>query len=75
MGVSNPTLWTFLTALKKEETLTFAKKVKMRMGECPEAKRRKQRLYDQRLSSIVEDFDEYDPMDYLHCIGELLFTA
>ena len=28
------------------------------------------RLY--RLSSIVDDFDKYDPMDYLPCIGEML---
>ena len=25
VGYSNPTLWTFLTALKKEENLTFSK--------------------------------------------------
>ena len=67
VGCSNPTLWTFLTALKKEENLTFSKKVKMSLGEGPEPKRRKWRLYDERLSSIVDDFDEYDPMDYLHC--------
>ena len=29
VGYSNPTLWTFLTALKKEENLTFSKKVKI----------------------------------------------
>ena len=69
VGCSNPTLWTFLTDLKKEENLTFSKKVKMSLGEGPEPKRRKWRLYDERLSSIVDDFDEYDPMDYLHCIG------
>ena len=33
---SNPTLWTFLTALKEEENLTFSKKVKMPLGEGPE---------------------------------------
>ena len=26
-------------------------------------------------SSIVNDFDEHDPMEYLHCIGEILFTS
>ncbi|KAL5247507.1 hypothetical protein ACHWQZ_G019400 [Mnemiopsis leidyi] len=73
VGGSNPTLWTFLTALKKEENITFAKKVKKMMGEGPEAKRRKWRLYDERLSSIVTDFEQYDPMDYLSCIGAILF--
>ena len=47
----------------------------MRLGEGPESKRKKWRMYDERLSSIVDDFDEYDPMDYLHCIGEMLFTS
>ena len=55
IGTSNPTLWTFLTALKKEENLTFTKKVKKMMGEGPEPKRRKWRLYDERLSSIVTE--------------------
>ena len=73
VAVSNPTLWTFLTALKKEENITFAKKVKKMMGEGPEAKRRKWRLYDERLSSIVTDFEQYDPMDFLSCIGAILF--
>ena len=65
----------FLTAMKQEENLTFAKRVKMRMNEQPEPKRRKWRLYDERLTCIVSDFENYDPMDYLHCIGEMLFTA
>jgi hypothetical protein len=43
VGCSNPTLWTFLTALKKEENLTFSKKVTMSLGEGPEPKRRKWR--------------------------------
>ena len=47
----------------------------MSLGEGPEPKRRKWRLYDERLSSFVYDFDEYDPMDYLHCIGEMLFKS
>ena len=64
--VSHPTLWTFLTALKKEENLTCSKKVKMRLGEGPEPKCRKWRMYD---------VDDFDPMDYLQCIGEMLFTS
>jgi hypothetical protein len=60
-----------LTALTKEENLTFSKKVKMRLGEGPEPKRR---LYDRKLSNIVNDFDEYDPMDFLYCIVDMLFT-
>ena len=75
VGTSNPTLWTFLTAMKQEENQTFAKRVKMRMNEQPEPKKRKWRLYDERLTCIVSDFENYDPMDYLHCIGEMLFTA
>ena len=47
----------------------------MSLGEGPEPKRRKWRMYDQRLSNIVDDFDDYDPMDFLYCIGEMLFTS
>ena len=56
-----------------KKNITFAKKVKKMMGEGPEAKMRKWRLYDERLSSIVTDFEQYDPMDYLSCIGAILF--
>ena len=68
VGTFNPTLWTFLKAVKREENLTFIKKVKIQMNEPPEPKKRKWRLYDERLSNIV------DPIDYLHCIGEMLFN-
>jgi hypothetical protein len=44
-------------------------------GEGPEPKRRKWRMYNQRLSNIVNDLDDYDPMDFLYCIGEMLFTS
>jgi hypothetical protein len=71
VGCSNPTLWTFLAALKKEENWTLSKKVKMSLGERPEPKHRKLRLCNRRLSNIVNDLDDYDPMD---CIGEMLFT-
>ena len=65
-----------MTALKKEEKMTFSKKVKMSLGEGPEPKRRKWSFYDRRLSNFVNDLDEYDPTDFLHryCIGEMLFT-
>ena len=75
VGTSNPILWTFLTALKKEENLTFTKKIKMRTGEGPEPKRRKWRLYNESLSNIVNEFDKPDPIKYLHCIGGMLFTS
>ena len=66
---------TLPTAVKKEENLTFSKKVKMRTGEGPEPERRKWRLYNERLSNIVNDFDKYDPMEYLYCIDALFFTS
>ena len=42
------------------------------MEKWPEPKRRKWRLHDERLLKIDDDFDDYDPIDYLDCIGELL---
>ena len=47
----------------------------MRLGEGPEPKRRKWRMCDEKLSSIVDDFDDCNSMDYLHCIGEMLFMS
>ena len=38
-------------------------------------KHKKLRLHDERLSSVVTDFDDYDPMDNLHCIGQMLFSV
>ena len=75
VGMSNYTLCMFLTALRKEENLTFAKKVKMRMGLSPIARSGEWRLYGERISSIVTDFDDYNPMDYLHRRNALLHLS
>ena len=75
VGHSNPNIWTFLKALKREDTLTFVKKVKMMNREAPPLQPKKWRLYNQRLDAVVEDYDNYtDPLDYLKCVGELLYT-
>ena len=57
VGTTNPTLWTFLSALKKEETLTFKKKVDWRMRRAPEPQKKKWRDHNSRLNALVEDFD------------------
>ena len=44
-------------------------------GRGPVLKRKKWRLFDGQLSSDVTDFDDNDQVDYLHCIGEMLFSA
>ena len=32
-------------------------------------------VFNQRLDAVVEDYDNYtDPLDYLKCVGELLYT-
>ena len=51
--------WTFLKALKREDTLTFVKKVKMMNREAPPLQPKKWRLYNQRLDAVVEDYDNY----------------
>ena len=43
--------------------------------EAPPLQPKKWRLYNQRLDAVVEDYDNYtDPLDYLKCVGELLYT-
>ena len=74
VGHSNPNIWTFLKALKREDTLTFVKKVKMMNREAPLLQPMKWSLYNQRLDAVVEDYGNYtDPLDYLKCVGELLY--
>ena len=63
------------SALQNSAQTFFLVDDKKMMGEGPEAKRRKWRLYDERLSSIVTDFEQYDPMDFLSCIGAILFDS
>ena len=76
VGTTNPTLWTFLSALKKEETLTFKKKVDWRMRRAPEPQKKKWRDHNSRLNALVEDFDiDTEPLDYLFCLGELLSSV
>ena len=76
VGTTNPTLWTFLSALKKEETLTFKKKVDWRMRRAPEPQKKKLRDHNSRLNALVEDFDiDTEPLDYLFCLGELLSSV
>ena len=74
VGTTNPTLWTFLSALKKEETLTFKKKVDWRMRRAPEPQKKKWRDHNSRLNALVEDIDT-EPLDYLFCLGELLSSV
>ena len=67
---------TFLSALKKEETLTFKKKVDWRMRRAPEPQKKKWRDHNSRLNALVEDFDiDTEPLDYLFCLGELLSSV
>ena len=67
VGCSNPTLRTFLTALNKEENLTFSKKVKMSLGYGPEPKRRKWRLYDERPGSRLSSMTPTSTIPWTTC--------
>ena len=43
--------------------------------EAPPLQPKKWHLYNQRIDAVVEDYDNYtDPLDYLKCVGELLYT-
>ena len=76
VGTTNPTLWTFLSALKTEETLSFKKKLDWRMRRAPEPQKKKWRDHTSRLNALVEDFNiDTEPLDYLFCLGELLSSV
>ena len=72
MSCTNPSIWRFLDRLKKEQTLTDVKITQHMMREPPPLRARKWVLYDEKLKRIVDDFENYELVDYLTAIGNLI---
>ena len=72
MGCTNLTIWRFLDCLKKEQNLTDVKITQHMMREPSPPRARKWVLYDEKLKRIVDDFENYELVDYLTAIGNLI---
>ena len=66
LSCTNPSLWRFLEALKKEQNLTRMKLSRMRMMLDPATRAAKWRRYDDRLERLCNSFDQdTDILEYL----------
>ena len=74
LGCSNPTIWRFLDALKKEQDITDWKIAQKLMRQPPPPQEKKWVDYNRRLNSIIDDYDNYDRMDFLKCVGSLVLN-
>ena len=73
LSCSNPTIWKFLTCLKKEQDITDVKITKMLMKEAPEPRTAKWRKYDERLQSVISNFHDYSSViDFLKNVSILI---
>jgi len=72
VGCAHPTVWKFLDALKLEQSLTDFKLVQHLMREPLEPRPQKWIKFDQRLNAVIENYDDYEILDYLKVIGCLM---
>ena len=73
LGCSHPTIWKFLDTIKAEQSLTDVKLAKRLCREGPAPRQKKWVKYDQKLQTIVEDYDNFDSvLEYLDVVGTLL---
>ena len=60
--------------MKKEQGLTDVKITKHLMREAPEPRQKKWLDFDKRLERIVDTYEDYDILDYLKCVGNMVFS-
>ena len=72
LSCSNPTIWKFLDCLKSEQDLTDVKLTKKMMKQSPEPRAPKWVRYDVQLQKILEAYDDYDVLDFLKVVGNML---
>ena len=73
VGAAHPSLWKFIDALKREQSLTEIKIAKLNRGEECERSTRKYKESANRLKKIVDSFEEYeDEIKYLRTIAHNL---
>jgi hypothetical protein len=69
VNCSNPTIWKFLEALKLEQAFTDVKITKHLTREAPEPRQKKWIKFDQQLNTMIENYEDYEILDYLKVIG------
>ena len=73
VGAAHPSLWKFIDALKREQSLTEIKIAKLNRGEECERSTRKYKESANRLKKIVDSFEEYeDEIKYLRTVAHNL---
>ena len=77
VGTTNPTLWTFLSALKKEENLDLQEESGLEDEKSSrtteEEVERPQQPF--KTLSLKTSTSTLKPLDYLFCLGELLSSV
>ena len=71
LSCTNPTIRKSLDALKLEQALTDVKLTKHLMREQPEPQKPKWIKYDERLNRVIEDYDNYNILDFLKVTGHI----
>lgn len=65
----HPTIWKFIDLLKEEENFVRVEIVQQLVGHAPQAQRRRYRDCNQRILTIVEDYQNRDRIQYLRAIA------
>ena len=65
VGAYHPNFWKFIDILKCEQNLTQVNIAQARAGHQPEPQRRRYLDINQRIKNIVQDYHNYDIMQYL----------
>ena len=74
MGCTNPTIWRFIDVLKKEQDLTDWKIAQKLMRQPPPPRQKKWLDYDRRLNVVIDDYDNYERLDFLKCVGSMILN-
>ena len=69
MGVSYPTLWSFISSLHKIQSGRDTYYAQMEAGRSPPKKFKKYLDVDRRLKKIVENYNLYNHISYLRGIA------
>ena len=70
-----PSSTTFMNVLKKQQNLTDWKKAQRLTSRPPPPQQKKWRDYSQRLNTIIDNYDDYDRLDYLKCVGTMILNV
>ena len=69
LGQSHANIWTFINALKREHALVHMAITQQQAGLPPPARKRKYVDVDNRITAIVADYENRQPIDFLRAIS------